>query len=173
MNEWERRQLEITQNHKDLLIATRSLGENALVEYFSYTAIVGSKANPLVVGVAQQTVLAIQSDASFVLAYIQTCVVIPDPALQGIFCLPAGNVLMQITDTGAGELLYSAAAPASILGGTVLPAMTGIPMLLPIPRLIPPNTNIKVEATQLNSSVPNPAAYSLYVTLSGARVTNI
>lgn len=173
MNEWERRRIETFKNHLDLMSIAQRLGPNALVEYFGYSAQVGSQAAPLVLGVPQQSIIAVQADSHFVLQYISTAIVQPDVALQGIYALPSGNIILQITDTGAGEVLYSSPANAATVTGTVLPGQTGIPLLLPVPRVIPPNTNIKIEAQVFNSGAAYPAPYACYVSLLGARVAQI
>ena len=49
--------------------------------------------------------------------------------------------------------------------------MAGVPYVFPSPRLIPPNTNIKVEVTQLGVfALTNPQPVGFYLMLHGARV---
>lgn len=171
MNEFERRSIEVLQNHRDIQTLLKSFGRKAIVEYFAYSARIGTRANPLVAGVKQQTVLAIQSDAYFVLQYVsvaQLPSLNANPQSSAIF--DGGNFLLQITDTGAGATLYSAESLAGILTGTVDPGVSGIPMLLPIPRLIPPNTNIKIEITQLGTQAINQSVLGAFVCLMGARI---
>jgi hypothetical protein len=87
-----------------------------------------------------------------------------------------GNILLQVTDTGAGEELYSqppgfAGFPAATMTGAPTRGMTGIPYLFPIPRLIPPNTNIQVTMTQFGvTALSNPLPVGAYFMLNGARV---
>lgn len=174
MNEFERRTIEVAQNHRDIREMAAAMGPNYLVEYFGYSARIGSTANPLVATFPQQVVKSIQSDAYFVLQYISTCV-LPQLAANPLtsLVLNSGNILLQITDTGAGEILYSQASPAGILAGTTDPGVSGIPILLPIPRVIPPNTNIKIEVTKVGTSAANPNLSGAFVSLMGARIARI
>lgn len=174
MNEFERRTIEVMQNHRDIVEMAAAMGPNYLVEWFAYSARIGSTAAPLVATFPQQTVIAIQSDAYFVLQYISTCVlpILGADPLQSLV-LNSGNILLQITDTGAGEILYSQASPAGILTGTTDPGVSGIPILLPIPRVIPPNTNIKVEMTKVGTSATNPNSAGGFICLMGARIARI
>lgn len=174
MNEWERRVLEVSQNHDDLMEAAGAMSADALVEYFGYLGQIGTIAAPLVSGIPQQTVVAIQADSSFVLQYVSSCVLYSNATVgNGVIFNPSGNILLQITDTGAGEVLYSGPSLAGILGGTVAGGFCGIPMLLPIPRVIPPNSNVKIEVTQVGVSAANLAPVTVYVALLGARVANL
>lgn len=178
LNEFERRFLEVTQNHLDLMEAVHSVGGGQAPEYFGYTAVIGSAAAPLLSGVTQQAVIAIQADAWFVLEYISTGVILPNGSTFGDLSqvVDSGNILLQITDTGAGQELYSLPSglggfPAAMVSGTPLAAAAGIPYVFPTPRLIPPNTNIKIEATQFGlTALTNPEPVGFYIMLNGARV---
>lgn len=178
LNEFERRFLEVTQNHLDLLEAIAQTGSNLAPEYFGYSATIGTAAAPLLNGVAQQTIVAIQADAWFVLEYIQTGVVLPNGSTFGDLSqvVDSGNILLQITDTGAGQELYGLPSglggfPAAMLSGTPLAAAAGVPYVFPTPRLIPPNTNIKIEVTQFGlTALTNPEPVSFHIMLNGARV---
>lgn len=178
MNEYERRIIELTQNHLDLTQAAQSVNPNAIVEPFSYSLRIGSVANPLVAGVTQQGVIVVQADAYFILSYINTGVIVPTTAAfyDGVVNTP-GNISFQMQDTGTGDIIYSRPSPAAIAAGAVLTGQfgtsgqTGIPMLLPFPRVIRPNTNIKFEVTQMGvDAVNNPQPVGFFVTLTGSRV---
>lgn len=178
LSEFERRFLEVTQNHLDLMEALRATGSNLPPEYFGYTAQIGSAASPLVAGVTQSAVITIQADAWFVLQYISAGVILPNGSTYGDQSQmnDAGNILLQVTDTGAGQDLFSQPQglpgfPAAMVAGTPTRASAGIPYVFPTPRLIPPNTNIKIDCTQLGfTALTNPQPLGAYVMLNGARV---
>ena len=170
MNEFERRFIELTQNHRDLIAAARADNSLAVVEYFGYSAQLATAADPLEDGVTKQTIIPVQSDAWFVLAYISAAVILPNDLYRG---KDASNVFLQITDTGSGNPLYAAPIPGGLVTGTPLTYAAGIPFLIPMPRLIPPNTNIKIEATQDGDNASNLEPIGLYVSLMGARVAAI
>lgn len=172
MNEYERRSIEVVQNHMQLSAAAKQMNTAAIVEYFGYSLQIGAVGNPLLNGVTQQGIIAIQADAHFVLEYVSSCVVVP---LNPEYVFNPANILLQITDTGAGEVLYSEAVSASLAtSGTTANGFNGIPFLLPVPRVIPPNTNIKIEATQFGVHAgDNPEPLAFFVSLLGARVAQI
>lgn len=171
MNEFERRQIEIAQNDRDLRKISRDMGKPALIEHFGYTGVLGSIAAPLVNGVTQSLLIPIQADAWFVLQYISTCVILPNsPSLMS----PSGNIQLQLTDTGNGEVLFNTPGPAAILTGTPSRAQSGIPLLLPIPRIIRPNTNVKADVTQFGVNVGNnQQPVGFFLSLMGSRVAQI
>jgi hypothetical protein len=167
-NEFERRMVEIARRHKDLESVVAGLGSRAVIEHFGYTVQIGTEASPLVSGVQQSEILAMQADAWFVLEYISSCVI-----TDGIpwYCLDSGAVQIQLTDTGQGHTLYSTPSSAGVLTATISRPQTGIPFLLAIPRLIPPNTNIKIDATQFADDATTIDA--IFVSLIGSRVAMV
>jgi hypothetical protein len=169
-NEYERRWIEVIKNHMDLVSALRASSAAANVEYFGYNVRIGTEAAPLLNGVTQEAVIAIQADADFVLSYISTGVLLPS-VVGNLFAnlTSSANVRFQITDTGAGETLFSQPIPAFLASGTALTGASGIPLILPIPRIIPANTNVKIEATQLGNGANNPEPVGFFVSLIGAR----
>lgn len=170
MNEFERRQLEVTQNHVDLRSVVASLKRTAIIEHFGYVAQLGSNAAPLLSGVTQSVNIPLQADAYFVLQYISTCVIRPNTSY---LCTPSGNILLQVTDTGSGEVLYNTPSVAAILTGTPARAQPGIPLLLPIPRVIKPNTTIKFDVTQLGvNATDNFEPIAFFVSLLGSRIAS-
>lgn len=169
MNEFERRQIEVAKRHVDLSALVKRLGGSPLVEHFGYTVQIGGPYVPLLNGVTQSKILAMQSDAWFVLQYVSSCVVRPD---QPWYFQDSGNIKLQITDTGAGNILYSTPSTAGVLTATISRPQTGTPFLLPIPRLIAPNTNIKIDATQLGVNITdNLEPIGFWLSLMGSRVT--
>lgn len=178
MNEFERRVLEVVQNDLDLRQLVRESGSGRPPEYFGYPLQIGSAASPLVAGVAQQGLINIQADAYFLAEYINTAVILPAGSTYGDISqfTTTGNILLQITDTGAGEDLYQvpsglAGSPGINLAGSTFGGMAGVPYVFPQPRLIAPNTNIKVEVTQLGfTALTNPQPLGFYLMLHGARL---
>lgn len=178
LNEFERRFLEVTQNDLDLRQLVRELGTGRPPEYFGYPLQIGSAADPLVAGATQQGIINIQADAWYLLQYINAAVILPNGSTWGDLSqfTASGNIALQITDTGAGQDLYNvpsgfSGSPAINLAGSTFGAMAGVPYVFPTPRLIPPNTNIKVEVTQIgNTALTNPAPVGFYLMLNGARI---
>lgn len=170
MNELERRTLEVAQNHQDLKRLVASLKRTAVIEHFGYTATLGSVAAPLVNAVPQSVNLPLQADAYFLLQYVSTAVIKPNTPW---YCTDAGNILLQITDTGSGEVLFNTPSLAGILTGTTVRPQTGVPLLLPIPRLIKPNTTVKIDVTQLGVNVTdNQQPVGFFISLLGSRIAN-
>lgn len=176
LNEFERRFLEVTQTH--LYLHEANQGGQA-PEYFGYPLVIGSATNPLTNGVTQQGIVAIQADAWFLWEYFQVGVIIPATATLGDLTqiTDAANILIQITDTGAGEDLYNipsgfSGAPAALQAGTPIAAAAGIPYVFPTPRLMPPNTNINVSVTKYgtNAGADNPDPVGVYIMINGARI---
>lgn len=170
MNEYERRRLELAQNHEDLRGLIASMKRTAVIEHFGYTASLGSVAAPLVNAVPQSVNIPLQADAYFLLQYISTAVIRPNTPW---YFTDSGSISLQITDTGAGEVLFNTPSLAGILAGTPTRPQTGIPLLLPIPRLIRPNTTIKIDATQLGVNVTdNQQPVGFFISLLGSRIAN-
>lgn len=170
MNEFERRLLEVTQNHNDVVSLARSAGPAPLVEHFGYTFKMGALGGSIP-DAGLTALKPILSDAWFVLQYVSSCVV-HDPG--GAFpdfqwCVDSGQVQLQLTDTGSGEILFSQPLSAGVLTGTISRAQTGTPMLLPIPRLIAPATIIKADITPLGGAAAAGVEW-FYLALGGSRI---
>lgn len=181
MNEFERRFIEIAENHLLIKQAVAGAGSNVIIEYYGYPLQIGSAANPLVNGVTQEGFIAIQADAWFVLEYFSLAVCLPNGSTFGDHSqlTQGGNINLQITDTGAGEDLYNGPGPAALVAGSPAGSSSGtgtggpggIPFVFPTPRLIPPNTNIKIDVTQLGlTALTNPQPDGVFIMLNGARV---
>lgn len=171
MNEWERRALEVAQQRNDIAELVSSLGGNLTVEHFGYTVQIGSSASPLLDGVTQSKLLAMQSDAWFVLQYLTCCVIKPSTPW---YFSDAGNIKLQISDTGAGYTLFSQPNSAGVVTATISRPQTGTPLLLPVPRFIPPNTNIKIDATQMGATiVTNEEPIGFWISLMGSRIAMV
>jgi len=172
LSEYERRRLSVVQNDLDMKAVVSSLGQNAIVDYYGYVLALGSAANPLVKGVTQSGFIAIQSDAYFVLQYVSVGVNLADGSGFCNHVTWATDVDLQITDTGSGHELFNSAVPAGLICGAPHNAGSGIPYLYSIPRIIPPNTNIKIDATQIGfTALTNPAPDRFWIILNGAKVS--
>lgn len=177
MNEWERRNLEVLQNHKDLMDIAGTLGAHPIIEYFGYTAKIGlASGGILAQNAPQQTTIIVQADAYFVLEYITTACVKTD---RRSVMQDTGGINLQITDTGAGGVIYNTAFNAGIMTGTPgandydTPSQfsVGIPFIFPIPRIILPHTNIKIEMSRVTTEAGGAETQQFVIALMGARVT--
>ena len=159
MNEFERRLLEVVQNHNDLATLAKAAGPAPLVEHFSYTWRMDLNLN-------QTTILKpMLSDAWFVIQYVASCVQ-NESSYQ--WFTDSGQIQLQLTDTGSGEILFSQPLSAGVLTGTISRAQTGTPMLLPIPRLVAPNTIMKADIVPQGSAVGDADVF--FLTLGGSRI---
>lgn len=164
MNEFERRFIELAQNHKDLMAAAKAAAPNAIVRFFGYSASIDNdRGASLVAGTLYAKIIPIQADSTFFMGAINSAYL---RLAAGVFVTPA-NGSLQITDAGSGDVLFSGATHAALAAGAVLRGVTGIPLLMPTPRLIPPGTNVLVEYT------PFLDQRAFYLTLLGARVENV
>lgn len=168
LNEFEQRLEQVMANHMDVTGLVQALGSKALVQHFGYDLQLGSAASPLLSGVGQAGQIAIRSDSWFLFSYINSCVIRPNSPQ---WFTDSGNVLIQVVDTGAADVLFSSRGSAGTHTATVSRPQTGIPLLLPLPRLIPPNTNIRIEATQLGvNGTDNQEPIGFWIALMGARI---
>lgn len=161
MNEYERRMLDLAQNWVNLRKAAATEGHLSALEFFGYTANFGAVAS----GDTAQVVVPVQADAFFVLSYITAAQQVetdPDINLASAFTL-------QITDTGAGKTLYSAPSIASLLVGSANAFTLGIPILLAVPRVIRPNTNIKLDVTNFGTDNLD----GIFISMIGTKVFTI
>lgn len=165
MNEFERRALQVAQNHMDLASVVNALG-GATVEHFSYTLEFSDFANGSLQSapfVYSQSI-AMQADAWFVCHYISGCVILDATPW---YCTDDGDIQIQITDVGRGHVLYSLPSSAGVLASTVSRPQTGIPLLLPTPLLLPPNTNVKVDISLQTATLTD----AFFVTFAGSRIS--
>lgn len=176
LNEFERRFLDVTQQHLYLMQANAG---GPSPEYFAYTANFGSAASPLTNGATQQKTIAVQADAWFLWEYLSVGVTIPTTAGLGgpEQITDGGSLLLQITVPGTGDDLFSvptgfAGVPSAISAGSPIAAAAGIPFIFPTPVLLPPNSNVNVAVTKngTNAGGDNPDITGAWVTLNGARV---
>jgi hypothetical protein len=176
LNEYARRFLDVTQQHRALLQANAG---GPPPEYFGYVAQLGSATNTLTNGVSFQTAISIQADAWFLWEYLSVGVTMPaTPPFGGPEQFTeGGNLLLQITNTGTGDDLYSipsgfAGMPATLSAGSPNAGGAGIPYIFPTPVLLPPNTNVNILVQKLgtNAGADNPDLTGAWVMLNGSRV---
>lgn len=163
MNEFERRMIEVASRQQDLNNVLAAMGQNVLRESFGYTYT--TPISPLVVNSTQTGVVQMMSDSWFVLHAISSCVVV-----QGTYqwFTDSGSIEIEVTDSGSGYELYSNPSSAGVLTATVNRPSTGIPFLFPVPHLIPPNSNIKIDVTQFADT--GSIYEAVYVFFTGTRV---
>lgn len=176
LNEYQRRFLDVTQQHLYLKAANAG---GPPPEHYGYVKTFGSVTNPLTNGVVFQDTIAIQSDAWFLWQYLQVTVTLPNLLNFGgpEQFTDAGNILLQITLPGMGTELMQVPAgfsgiPAANVAGTPSDNASGIPFIFATPVLLPPNTNVNISVAKLgtNASADNPDPTGCWVVLNGARI---
>lgn len=150
MNDFERRALDIAQSSSYLALYAKS-GKNIIgIDYFGYnTTLLGVVA----AGSASNTT-QIQSDSDFVVVYMSA------NAITAAAALPFLAATLQITDTGTGKTFFNQPALMGLIMG-----QGGYPFLLPSPRVIAPNTNVKFDITNLSGTTND-----YYISMLGARI---
>jgi hypothetical protein len=156
MNEFERRMLDTIQTSAYFASMIREDKAVSAIDYYNYNFSVGTVAVPLAIGSTTSFTLQIQSDSYFVLNYMSAMAF--DNA--GVFS-PQANILMQVTDTGSGKTFYSQPAQLSLVTGS-----QGFPFILSAPRVVNPNTNLKVDLTNATGVTLS----GIFVNFMGARV---
>lgn len=152
MDDFQRRALDIADTSSYLALYARS-GQSILgIDYFGYNCEIDN----LAAGASGQALVQIQSDSDFVLTYLSANgLVTATGATLGFL-----NATTQITDTGTGKTFFNQPALMGLVFG-----LSGYPFLLPAPRLIAPNTNIKFDITNLTAT-----ANTYYISMLGARI---
>lgn len=168
MNEFEKRMIDIAQRQQDLDAVLMAMGRNVLKEHFGYTTSIKYTDTSAAPSVQRTNIISIQSDAWFVMHSISTAV---QTFQTPQWFTDGGPYQIQVTDTASGYTLYSEPSTAGVLTSVNNRAMTGVPFLFPIPHIIPPNANIKIDLVQ-KWDLPT-GIDSVYVTLLGTRVAMI
>lgn len=166
MNSFEKRMLALAEDFRNVRDAAQSSGAVNNFEFFGYSALFGQGgvgAADILPGDALQAIIPIQSDSDFVLSYISLMTV-----NSLFFTGQDARIRMQINDTGRGIDLYSEPSlPPFISGGGVFPENFGVPFILPIPRVVERNTNIKIDITNTSTGI---TFRNVFVSLMGVRV---
>lgn len=157
MNDFERRLLDIVKNSSYIASVARADQRIVNIDYFSYNIRLGTTVAAIANGATVSGFAQIQADSDFVLTYIAGDVL--NAAGNAINTL--ASALLQITDTGSGKTFFSEPTLFGMVTGR-----GGFPFLLPSPRVINPNTNLKVDFTNNTGGVV-PGAF---ISFMGARV---
>lgn len=153
MDDFQRRLLDTAQTSVYLAEFTKANANVLGLESFTYNS--SAAIRNLATTASAQDIIQIQSDSDFLMFAMAG-----SGNIHGTGLTAQPNAIIQFTDTGTGKTYYSQPA----LFGNVLGA-AGYPFLLPIPRIIPPNTNIKIDVTN-----NDPQTVDFYVSLIGVRV---
>lgn len=149
INDFERRALDLAQMSNYLANVARKDRKILAMEYFAYNIRIGTTTNPIVGGGQGQGLIQIQADSDFVIQYMSA-------GLIG-----TTNVSVQVTDTGAGKTFFNEPTIVANAFGE-----SGYPFLLPVPRVVNPSTNLKIDIT--NHSGTNLTA--AYFSFAGTRI---
>lgn len=156
MDDFQIRLLSVMQNSSFIAAIARNNKTIIGIDYFAYNA--GPTTNPTFSAVAAagaaSTLVPIQADSDFVLTYISAATV----QAGAIVSNPVATC--QFTDTGTGKTFFSSPTLLTLVTGT-----NGFPFILPAPRVIAPNVNIKIDVVN-NTAAP----LDFWFSLEGARV---
>lgn len=153
MNDFERRVLDVVQSASYIDAVRRKDAKILAIDYFAYNV------NVLDVAAAGGTgngIIQVQSDSDFALVYMSAAITDQVPAF---IANPLATV--QVTDTGSGKTFFSNPTLFGLAFGNA-----GYPFLLPAPRVVAPNTNIKIDVTNISAAT----VYDCYFSLMGARI---
>ncbi len=157
MNDFERRFLDILQTSQYIAGVARQGGKIVAIDYFAYNTKIDSNGSAIPDDATVSGFLQVQADSDFVMSYIAADAI--DAAGTAVLDDPV--ITAQITDTGSGKTFFSNPTLLSLVTGK-----GGFPFLLPAPRVVNPNTNIKVDIT--NRTGANVTA--VYISFIGARI---
>lgn len=158
MNDFERQLLNVMQNSSYIAAVARNNQTIMAIDYFGYNAGPNNNASFSAVagGAGASALIPIQADSDFVLTYMSGNVV--TNATGAIIPLP--NATLQITDTGTGKTFFNQPTLFGLVTGGA-----GFPFLLPSPRVISPNVNVKLDV--VNNTGANA---DFWISLIGARI---
>lgn len=148
-----------------LLAALDQMAAQASVDrqIYTYTNILAAAAgaNALASGVASAPVnTAIQADAAFLWTATTYYATTANAAVT-VSSTVSPNVTVLMVDTGSGRQLMDAAVPLTSIAGD-----GKFPYLLPLPRLIAPNSNLQCTYTNFDAA----AGYNLFVSFHGFKI---
>lgn len=152
MDDFQRRALDIAQSSTYLKEFAREGKDILGIDYFVYNTTFLS----LLTGVTQTNLVQIQSDSDFVLTYLSASMLTTATQVAQTFM----SATVQIQDTGTGKNFFNQVSLAGLIFGT-----GGYPFLLPSPRVIAPNTNVKFDVTNLLATTCD-----MYISMQGARI---
>lgn len=152
MNDFERRLIDTAQTSVYLAEFARQGKTIIGMDYFAYNS--SSAIRSVATTASAQDIIPIQSNSDFVMMYMSGIANI-NGTISG---LP--NATVQFTDQGTGKTYYNQPTLFSNVLGS-----GGYPFLLPSPRIIAPNTNVKIDVVN-NEAV----TVDFWISLMGARV---
>lgn len=156
MNSFERQLLNVMQNSSYIAAVARNNQQILAIDYFAYN--LGPNINAAFAGIANgagaSALVPIQADSDFVLTYLSGNVV------GGGAVLNNPLATLQLTDTGTGKTFFNQPTLFTLVTGN-----GGFPFLLPSPRVISPNVNIKADIVNNTG-----AAADVWLSLIGARI---
>lgn len=156
MNDFQRRFLDLLQTSSYVATAARQGQKIVNIDFFSYNKRLGTAAATIANGAAAQDFIQIQADSDFVLTQISG-----DVVNAGGNTVANPNVTLQLTDTGSGKTFYSEPTLFGLVTGR-----SGFPYLMPAPRVINPNTNVKIDVVNNTGGALN----GVFLALQGARI---
>jgi hypothetical protein len=157
MNDFERRYLDILQRTDYISSVARPGKQIVNIDYFAYTLRIGTDAVPIANNTTAQGTIEMQSDSDFVLSYISGgCQSAVNGPMQTNL-----SVLLQMQDTGSGKTYFNTPTLMPLVCGA-----GGFPFLLPAPRVLNPNTNLLISA----SNITGANVFGVYIVLHGARI---
>lgn len=157
MNDFQRRFLDILQTSQYIASVARKGQTIVAIDYFGYNVQITNAGAAIATGATVSAFIQIQADSDFVASYVAGNVL--NAAGTAITANPVCTI--QMTDTGSGKTFFSNPTLFGMVTGS-----GGFPFLLSAPRVLAPNTNVKIDFT--NNTGANVA--SAYVALLGARI---
>ena len=158
MNQFQRKYLDLLKQ-TDYISAVARPGRNIVnIDYFVYTARVGTDAVPIPVLGTGRANVQMQADSDFVMTYISS-------AASGVgtgTINTTAAATVQLTDTGSGKTYFSAPTVLQAIGG-----YGGFPFLLSSPRVLNPNTILQIDIANLSSTI---ALGGVFFAFHGARI---
>lgn len=157
MDDFQIRLLSVMQNSSFIAAVARQDREILGIDYFGYNA--GpqqySTLSQIAVGASTTTLVPVQADSDFVLTYFSAA------AIQANALVTNPLMTIQLTDTGTGKTFFSSSTLVGLISGN-----NGFPFVLPAPRVIAPNVNVKIDVNLIAGAGP----MDLWLSFLGARV---
>ena len=142
--DFQARYLQLAQTSPYLAGIIRPNRQVLKISWYVYNGRIGSDAIPLAPGVAQSDTFDTQADSDFVCTFIEACV---QEVANGAMAYN-DNVDLQVQDLSSGKLWFSTPTALALVTGA-----GGFPYKLPAPRVIAPNTSIRVTSTNHDTIV--------------------
>lgn len=162
--DFQAKYLQIMQSSPYLASVLKPGRQVADVQYYAYNGVVGfltSGAN-LAAGAPQAQVFSTQADSDFVLTFISAAV----QETTGGPMAYNDNITLQIQDLSTGKFFFNVPTTLGLVAGA-----GGFPFVLPAPRVLNPNTQIAVTATNRDTIVNGGAGLvNLFYAFHGSRI---